>query len=133
MKRIIGKILRIARELVLDEKLKKLKSKQSAKNYIYDYVQDYIKGIFRDEDWKGVKRVFDRINNLGVQLDWWVQNGGYFKDRDTGEIKGKKYKFKISYINLQQKEVEFKGQLICSFCGTVQDPMSAYDISLIIY
>ena len=119
----LAKSLMANDEYELDVKLSSLKSIQGIKNYIRNYVDDVTKGKFRDEDWSNVKRVFDRIKELGVNLEWGVENGGYSLDGMS-----KTYKFNIDFINQYGKEIKLNGQLICCFCGTVEDPKSAYDM-----
>lgn len=108
---------------IIDPKLYKMKTKNGIKNYISHSIDKLIKGHFKDENWSNVKKVFDAISNLGVNLNWYVENGGYSHD-----LSSKTYKFDISFINFQGKEFQFNGQLICCFCGTVEDPMSTYDM-----
>ena len=127
--KLAKELIKLAKNLIafdqieLNEKLFKLKSKQGIKNYIHDYVYDITKGHFRDEDWSNVKKVFDRIKQLGVNLNWYVQNGGYSLDGMS-----KTYKFDIDFINKDNKEIKLNGQLVCCFCGPVQDPKSVYDM-----
>lgn len=127
--KIAKELVKLAKKIIanneyqLDYKLMKLKSKFGIKNYIYNYVDNFTKGKFRDEDWSNVKRVFDKINELGVNLNWYVEDGGYSLDGMS-----KTYKFDIDFINQYDNEIKLKGQLICSFCGTVEDPKSQYDM-----
>ena len=136
-KNIMAKqLLRIAKLLTakqLDDKLYKAKSKQTAKNIIYRNIENLTKGIFRDQNWSNVRKIWERLEYLGLDVNVQVKNGGYFNDRMTGEIAGKKYNFDFEYNNIEGKLFRFEGELICSFCGTVEDPMGAYDISFIIY
>jgi hypothetical protein len=127
--KVAKSLIKLAKDLLasnayeLDEKLSALKSKQGIKNYIYKNVEKYTKGRFRDEDWSNVKIVFDKINELGVNLNWYVEDGGYSLDGMS-----KTYKFDIDFINKYNQEIKLNGQLICSFCGTVEDPKSVYDM-----
>ena len=127
--KIAKQLIKLAKDLIanheyeLDNKLYVMKSKTGVKNYIYKYVEKYTKGKFRDEDWSNVKAVFDKIHELGVNLNWYVENGGYSLDGMS-----KTYKFDIDFINQYGKEIKLSGQLICCFCGTVEDPKSAYDM-----
>lgn len=127
--KIAKELIKLAKNLIayneyeLDEKLFKMKSNQGVKNYIRNYVDDLVRGHFRDEDWSNVKKVFDRIKSLGVNLEWGVENGGYSLDGMS-----KTYKFDIDYVNAYDKEIKLNGQLICCFCGTVEDPKSVYDM-----
>lgn len=135
MRKLSERLLRIAKNIGtnLDNKLFNSKSKQRAKNIIYDNISDLTKGIFRDQNWSNVRKVWQRLQRLGLYVNVEVRNGGYFRDRMTGEISGKRYNFDFEYQNVDGKTFKFEGELICSFCGTVEDPMSAYDISFIIY
>ena len=121
-------LIKIAKELLLDEKLFKLKGKSSARNYIRNKIDPYIRGMFRDDDWRHVKKVFEEIKELGVDLDWWVDNGGYSSDGMS-----KTYQFKIEYKNIYNNQMILRGQLICSFCGTIEDPRSVYDMTFQIF
>jgi hypothetical protein len=40
--------------------------------------------------------VFNAINDLGVDFDWWVENGGYSVDGSR-----KEYMFRITLVNTQ--------------------------------
>lgn len=135
MRNLSERLLRIAKNIGtnLDIKLFNSKSKQRAKNIIYDNISDLTKGIFRDQNWSNVRKVWERLQRLGLYVNVEVRNGGYFRDRMTGEISGKRYNFDFEYQNVDGKAFKFEGELICSFCGTVEEPMSAYDISFIIY
>lgn len=136
-KELISKeLLKITKSLIakqLDNKLYNTKNKQTAKNIIYRNIENLTKGIFRDQNWSNVRRIWDRLKQLGLDVNVEVKNGGYFNDRYTGQIAGKKYYFDFEFSNIEGKLFRFEGELICSFCGTVEDPMSAYDISFIIY
>lgn len=127
--KIAKELIKLAKNLIanneyeLNVKLSTMKSKQGAKNYIRNYVDNVTKGKFRDEDWSNVKKVFDKIKQLGVNLNWYVENGGYSLDGMS-----KTYKFDIDFENVYNQEIKLSGQLICCFCGTVEDPKSAYDM-----
>jgi len=65
--KIAKELIKLAKNLIanneyeLNVKLSTMKSKQGAKNYIRNYVDNVTKGKFRDEDWSNVKKVFDKI------------------------------------------------------------------------
>ena len=126
---IAKELIKLAKHIIsnnqnnIDQKLYKMKTKNGIKNYIYHSVDRLVKGHFKDENWSNVKKVFDAISDLGVNLNWYVENGGYSYD-----LSSKTYKFDINFVNFQEKEFQFHGQLICCFCGTVEDPMSTYDM-----
>ena len=116
-------IIRLAQQIKeLDVKLYNMKSKQGVKNYIYKKIHPLTKGFFNDTDWSNVQKVFDAVYDLGVDFTWWVKDGGY------EGFQCKKYNFNIKFTNIEGKTFDFDGLLTCSFCGTVDDPMSRYDM-----
>lgn len=126
----IAELIRLAEIHVneMDPKLYGTKSKIGVRNYIYKITDPFVKGKFSDENWSGVKSVFDVIAKRGLDINWWVENGGYASDRMS-----KSYQFEINFENMYGTKFKFRGQLMCCFCGSVQDPMSRYDMIFQIY
>lgn len=116
----------------LDNDLYFAKSKETIKRRIHKKIENLIKGIFHDTAWQHVNIVFDAIREMGIDLNVEVRNGGYY-NHDDGNIGGKVYNFDFQIINFENKKFEFKGQLTCDFCGTIDDPMSAYDMAFYFY
>lgn len=125
----------------LDEKLLNAKTKQTAIRYIYKKVNHLITGVFHDDNWSNVMKVFDEIQSLGCQLNWQVKNGGYHDVvNPNGEItsKYKQYDLTISFTNVNNKQIKIKGQLIATAAGdredwlNKQDMFSKYDMALIL-
>lgn len=98
-------------------------TKQTLKNRLYKISRDLLNGIHRDDAWQDLHRVFDnmRENNYDVILE----DTKYY---DTNGSKGKVYYFSID--NLEHK---IQGHITCCFCGSVQDVMECYDMSMVLY
>lgn len=118
-----------------DKGLYEKKTKQNAIRYIYDKINT--KGIFRDTDWSGLRKVTDQIRNLGVDLtiaptnDSWHKAGYAVNDKNVPTEK--RYDIEINYRNIDGKEMAIKGQIACQAAGSVKDPLDAYDIVMTLY
>lgn len=120
---------------VIKESVKKtineLNNSQLKKKYInkiYKYIDDLTSHIYRDDDWRNVslvfERIYDAIGNDG-ELKTWVEDGGYWKQ--LGEFPNyKEYKFLVSLTN----GVEINGSLKCHTAGSMEDPFDRYDITV---
>lgn len=97
-------------------------------NKIYKQINDLTSHIYRDDDWRMVSVVFDRIKQViydDGELDIRVENGGYWKQ--IGEYPNyKEYRFTITLLN----NVEINGSLKCHAAGTMKDTFSRYDITV---
>lgn len=123
---------RLLADYEIDQKLFWAKSKTTARNILHRYIDPMIRGIWKDNYWKGPNNVFKKLRELGVDLDVTVKDGGYYQ-RDNGNPGGKVYNLDIEYKNIEGKVFKMSGTLTCAFCGTVDDPMSAYDMVFQIY
>ena len=97
-------------------------------NKIYKHINDLTSNIYRDDDWRMVSIIFDRIEHVignDGELDIRVENGGYWKQ--IGEFPNyKEYKFKITLLN----NIEINGSLKCHAAGTMTDVFDRYDITV---
>lgn len=114
------------KKAVMESQSSNSKRKWIAK--MYAAAEPLIKGIKRDRNWENVYQLFDTIKAAVPEVQFTVgaKDGGYGTNRDGG-------KFKTYTIEGTTPEgFTINGSLVCSFCGTVEDPMSAYDMSLIL-
>ncbi len=113
------------------------KTYDSARKFIRKAVDPYVRGLFSDEDWSNVHRVFDAIGDLGVNLNYGTRNDGFYThgyhQNDRGEPDSKAYEFEIKFTNVVGKKMKVCGQLIASGAGTVENPLSKYDIIFQLY
>lgn len=123
----------------LDEKLKNIRTKHGAINYIYKKVNPYIKGFFRDSAWENVHKVFNTISNLGVEFvyDTNKENGGDYhvvKHSDEYSSKYKQWNLTISFENKYGTTFKITGRLIATDAndGYSKNDFDRYDLSLIL-
>lgn len=118
-----------------DKGLYEQKTKQNAIRYLYNKINT--KGIFRDNDWSGFRKVVNQIHDLGVDItvgatnDSWHKAGYAVNDKNVPTEK--RYDIEISYRNIDGKEMVIKGQIACQAAGSVKDPLDAYDIVMTLY
>ena len=108
------------------------KTKQQAIHKIYKLVKH--DGFYNDEGWNEVHRIADEIRDLGAEVDYYPTNDshtvqGYPSD---GSMKSKSYDIEIRFTNALGKDIEIRGQIVCSGAGTVDDPLSRYDVVLML-
>lgn len=107
------------------------KSKQSAKNFIYKLVEPYTKGVFRDNSWQPINSIWRLFseNNIDCEMTKPPQ---YFNN-ESGMPVRKDWYFKISFLNNKQKQDEINGTITASGAGSVQDPLDAYDVVVVMF
>ena len=105
------------------------KSKQSARTYIYRVVGDLTKGFFQDEDWSNVHKIWNALDNAGIE-NYLTDN--YYKKDDNGNLQSKTWHFEVPFMNNRGNEDKLLGTLNAHFAGSIKDPTDRYDISFII-
>ena len=78
---------------------------------------------YYDTDWRGVKKVVEGIIGVGgVTL--------YQEDARYEGVFGEVGHRKVYYYTIVGCDKDIDMQITAAFCGTVADPMSAYDITV---
>ena len=94
---------------------------------LYKEVDDLTSHIYRDNDWRYVNNVFQRIEDVigsDGELSVWCENGGYIKDREGTPV-CKEWHLKIELNNGGL----IGGVVKAHTAGSVMDPFDAYDIT----
>jgi len=100
--------------------MKTFKTKTATRNAIYKIVSPLTAGFFTDSSWENVNRIWKALEAEGVSVE--MLNAYYAPD-----MAWKTWKF-ILDVN----GYSLPGTLVASFCGTVADPTSRYDLCFII-
>lgn len=113
--------------MVVSEKVQELsqcKDWKQAEKFLYNQVEPLVRGFKKDNDWSHVRMVFDKMKELGANVNYYASSrnnarNGYYFDPDgySDKPKGKMYDFEIDFDNSEGKNVKLNGQLICSFAG----------------
>jgi hypothetical protein len=102
------------------------RSKQSAKNVIYNKITPLTQGFFRDDAWQNVKKIFEAFGQLG--FDWDILGAKYVGNPPSS----KKWEFEILFTDNNGKPQKFWGQITAAAAGTDDDPFTPYDLTVII-
>ena len=106
------------------------KDKRPAINHIRKLIGRTNDGFFSDEYWKPISATFKILskNNIPYQ----IQNTKYIKD--NGVPSSKIWFIEIPFRSKRQTKRGSKiyGTLTAAGAGTVQDPLSRYDVTLVL-
>ena len=109
-------------------------SKQKLKTLLYKETKKctYNK-LYKDSGWNGPQCIWDVFNDL--DLNWHIVKSEYKKVRgDTGVMPSyKEWIFKILWDGPKGKQLEIGGTVTASGAGTVEDPLSKYDVNMVIW
>ena len=104
------------------------KSKQQAIAIVNRKIipQEQIKGFFSDDSWQGVQQIWNAFNQAG--LDWNIAGSDYYPNGNN-PMGGKIWKIEINFINNKGKPTILYGTVTAAGAGTMEDPLSRYDIT----
>ena len=101
-------------------------SKQSFKNKLYKAIAPYTKGLFSDTSWQAIQNIWKVLDNIGV--DWAMTDAKY-----DGKVppESKYWKFEINFTNNKGRPDKLYGVVTAHGAGSVEDPLSKYDITVV--
>jgi len=105
------------------------KSNQQARLIINRKIipQEQIKGVFSDDSWQGVQQVWNAFNEAG--LDWDIMGSDYYPSSEGNPMGGKIWKIEVNFTNNKGRPTKLYGNVTAAGAGTVEDPLSRYDIT----
>jgi len=105
------------------------RSKQSAKTFVYNNCNHLTKGLFTDNSWENVHAIFKKMDELGIEN--LIESTRYYKD-ERNNPSGKIWSISLPFINNKGREDSLLGTITAAGAGTVSDPLSRYDLTLVI-
>lgn len=91
----------------------------------YKAIQNATSKKYYDECWQGVKNVVEGILSADSSITMYLENAAY--EGKIGEEGHRKvYRYTVAGCD---KDIDV--QIIACFCGTMADPMSAYDLTVL--
>ena len=121
------------------------RSNDSARNYVRVAVKKALIGrtFFNDNYWEGPQLVWDGLTKANIE--WQLTGSRYGMNKDhqeqamaNPELNSKmandfkEWYVEISFVNKNSRPTVLKATLIASFCGTVADPTSRYDLVFLV-
>ena len=102
--------------------------KQTLINQIHKAVDGFTRSVYSDPNWQGKDLVLQAIKGMGLEAI--IMDNQYTHDPgDQGKMpNGKLWKFEIHFTNQKGKPDTIYGQIVASGAGSVEDPLSKYDI-----
>jgi DNA-directed RNA polymerase subunit RPC12/RpoP len=100
-------------------------SVQKARTFLHKNLDMLTKGRFNDTAWENVTKIFRRIDELGIERG--DQNSEY--DNETPP-RWKRWSFELMFNDNRGKRQKLYGNLTAGGCGTVEDPLGTYDLTL---
>jgi len=106
-------------------------SRQTLLRRLYKDIEPITRGFFRDNSWQSVKKVWNHFDRL--DLNWHITdnyygNGHYDK---TVPPERKRWHFEINFKNEKGNPNKIVGTLTAAGAGSVEDPLSRYDITVV--
>ena len=91
----------------------------------YKAIKNATSKKYYDECWQGVKNVVDGILSADSGITMYLEKAAY--EGNIGEEGHRKvYRYTVAGCD---KDIDL--QIIACFCGTMADPMSAYDLTVL--
>lgn len=103
------------------------KGKQSAINLIYKKITPLTQGLFRDDNWSNIKRIYNAFGEMNLDFD--ILGNEYYGGFPP---QGKRWKFEINFKDNGGKDRKIFGNITAAGAGTVEDPLERYDITVVL-
>lgn len=101
-------------------------SNEQARNKVRYIMSHFTKGIFNDESWVPVNGIWKVFNDIGLD---WSMTDSFYRHTHTGEPTSKTWEFEIRFTNKSGRTTTMYGSVIAAGAGTVEDPLSKYDLT----
>ena len=106
-------------------------SKQRLKTLIHKETKScWYNKVYHDQYWQGPNCIWDTFDRLNI--NWTLMKTQYRHD-EKGVPSGNEWNFEIMCSDNKDKHQKVKGYVVAAGAGTVDDPLSRYDIVLQIF
>jgi hypothetical protein len=107
-------------------------AKETLKKRLYKKTMPLSRGFFKDDNWSAVYKIFKIFTDLGLDWDIYESHYGNHKYDRTMPMERKVWYFEIHFTNNKGKKNKIHGSLTAAGAGTVEDPLSKYDITVVL-
>lgn len=101
------------------------KNNQQAKRIVNRMIGSAARGIFRDESWQGVRRVWKALETADIPS--YVTSAEY-RHNENGVPNGKVWAFEVPFINDRGRKTTLFGTVVAGGAGSTNEPLSRYDV-----
>lgn len=108
-------------------------SKARVKTLIYKETKKWTYNkLYKDQYWQGPQGIWDTFDKL--DLNWQIDSADYKNYNNKGGMPdAKEWKFTIIFDNDKKKTIKQSGVVTASGAGTVDEPLSKYDLNLVLF
>jgi hypothetical protein len=116
------------------------KTNDQARKIVRNVIDKPSKGLFKDENWEGPRAILMALRNAGIDF---TANGGEYKvspnmkelwmgRQGTPPNSYKEWKLEINFVNAKGKPTVLYCTMTAHGAGTVEDPLSKYDMTFLV-
>lgn len=106
------------------------KSKPSVVNWLRKSIDPIVSGFFTDNSWAPIQNVREFMGKNNI--DFSIISSEYKKYQDGSHLNdAKQWKFEIKFVNNKQKLSVINGIITAHGAGSVSDPLSRYDVTVV--
>ena len=117
-------IIKMKEILATDTRFERV-TKTTFVNRLHGLVNPITRGFFTDNFWEPVQKVWKLFSSLGIE---WRLGGSKY---DSGNPPtGKTWEFEINFVNNIGKVQKLYGRVRAAGAGTIEDPLSRYDVTM---
>ena len=106
------------------------KSNQQARSIVNNKIIPKTPGFYSDENWEGINKIWTALNEAGLN---WTITGSKYKSNEQSVPIGKTWTIEIYFTNNKRRETVLSGTVTAAGSGTVNDPLSRYDITAYVF
>jgi len=103
--------------------------KPQAVKYLYKLIGRIPDGLFRDESWVPVHKIFSIFRQHNINYD--IRNSDYVTDKE-GRTKAKIWNIEIQFNNERGRPATIYGSITASGAGSIEEPLSIYDLTVVL-
>jgi len=87
------------------------------------------KGMFSDNSWEAINKIFNKLQELGLDVTITSAKYGGHADTESGMPKFKEWQISIPFTNKNGKPTLLVGQVTAHGAGSMEQPLDRYDIT----
>jgi hypothetical protein len=122
---LASEVIKIAKTILGTSSLDGMNRRQAARK-VSEVLKRHTKGFFRDESWMPVNATWKALTDEGI--DWTLEKSFYNSDSQTRVPTSKTWEFWVDFQNEKGRPMKLYGVIVAAGAGSVEDPLSRYDI-----
>lgn len=83
-------------------------------------------GIYSDNAWEGVNAIWRKMKN--AKINYELSEPPKYTNNESGSPISKRWNFTVKFKNAKGLDSILYGVIVASGAGTVEDPLSRYDV-----